>query len=400
MASRERPWRPASSATDISALFVVAFAVGPFLLPAMGVSLTDVAFACPAGFAILALVRCMSAAARSAERRAVWLYFGTASAAAAASSLIAVAAGLGGFSLKLAYYSGLLGSVMLLAGAARLVRQTWRHTRPEQLFDALLIGFLLLSTGLYFIAIPSFVSGDVLLAVIFLIDLVALLFVMPAAGTRLGWRLGLALSTAVLAAAGGDALVAAASSGQVGDAPMATAALWTLALASLAFAARQEDGKQHGTADEKQSVRWPFARALSPLPAVLAFPALGVLEIALNGVSAAPLVYFGVCFLVALVLGFARQAFLVVANRRAAAQERSIRAEATRRNQELEALTSLAATMTESFEEDAILDRGLEVVRLGARASSAALHLPAEEGLELRAITGNWQGLLPKRSVI
>jgi diguanylate cyclase (GGDEF)-like protein/putative nucleotidyltransferase with HDIG domain len=62
-----------------------------------------------------------------------------------------------------------------------------------------------------------------------------------------------------------------------------------------------------------------------------------------------------------------------------------------RRNEELEALTALAATLTETLEEDPVVERGLAALRLASRASSMALHVPgADHALELRAAVGAW----------
>jgi diguanylate cyclase (GGDEF)-like protein len=62
-----------------------------------------------------------------------------------------------------------------------------------------------------------------------------------------------------------------------------------------------------------------------------------------------------------------------------------------RRNEELEALTGLATTMTQTLEETPIIEQALTVLHLAARASSSALHLRRDDGVfEAAAATGDW----------
>ena len=368
---------------------MIAVAVGPFLLPVLGIDVGDILFAVPAillGFAALAAA---GAARRAPLRRAIWMWLAAAAAAAAVASGIALLSSFANVSLKGAYYVGFAGTTALVVAGAELARLGWPRAKPEQFFDGLLVGSLLLALGLFYVAVPGFDRGDSMLTIVFLADVLAVLLALPAAGS-IGWRLGAPLVGMLLSATAGDALAAAGAAGQISASAGATAGFWSIAGCWLTFATMRERGgdASHGSGQE---VRWPYARALFPLPVVLAFAAPGVVEIALHGVRLWPTAFFGIWFLIGLGLSFARQAYLVVANRRAAATERRVRAEATRRNEDLEALTGLAATLTESFEEEPILDRGLEVLRLAARATSAALHEPSADGLSLRAITGRWQ---------
>ncbi len=379
-----------SAPSDISALFVLAIAAGPFLLPVLGVDVGDIAFAVPALVLGMAAIAGLAAAGRTRSRRAVWVWLSVAAAVAALASGIAVASALANIGLKGAFYLGFLATAALVGAAVELARLGWARAKPEQLFDGLLIGLLLLTVGIYYVAIPGFVNGDSLLTVIFLGDLLALLLALPAAGS-FGWALGAPLVAMLLSAVLGDGIVAAKAAGQISIGAGATAALWTAAGGFFAFATSRETGVRDLVPQAGEDVRWPYVRALFPLPVVLAFAAPGIVEISLHGVELGPLVYFGTWFLIALGLGFARQAYLVVDNRRRAAQERRVRAVATRRNEDLEALTGLAATLTESFEEDAIVDRGLEVLRLAARATSAAVYEDTSESFRLRATTGRWQ---------
>jgi diguanylate cyclase (GGDEF)-like protein len=62
-----------------------------------------------------------------------------------------------------------------------------------------------------------------------------------------------------------------------------------------------------------------------------------------------------------------------------------------RRNEELEALTGLATTMTETLEEQPIIERGLDVMRLAARTTSSALFFEHDGELLLAGTTGDWE---------
>ncbi|HEY1360416.1 MAG TPA: diguanylate cyclase [Thermoleophilaceae bacterium] len=375
---------------DISALFVLAFAAGPFLLPVLGVDVGDIAFAVPALALGMGTLAGLGAAASGRSRRAIWVWLSLAAAVAALASGIAVVSALANVSLKGAFYLGFLGTAALVGGAVELARLGWPRAKPEQLFDGLLVGLLFVALGIYYVVVPGFAHGDSVLTVIFLGDLLALSLALPAAGS-VGWVIGAPLVAMLFAAALGDGAVAAEAAGQISVGAGVTAALWTCAGGFFIFAATRETGAEDLAPADREDVRWPYARALFPLPVVLAFAAPGIVEISVNGVGLGPLVYFGTWFLIALALGFARQAYLVVDNRRRAAEERKVRAVATRRNEDLEALTGLAATLTESFEEEAIVERGLEVLRLGARATSAALYEETPGGFHLRATTGRWQ---------
>jgi diguanylate cyclase (GGDEF)-like protein/putative nucleotidyltransferase with HDIG domain len=388
--ARPEPNPSTPTPSDISALFVIAIAAGPFLLPVLGVDVGDIAFAVPALVLGFATLSGLAAAGRAPTRRAVWVWLAIAAAAATAASGVAVASALANLSLKGAFYIGFAGTAALVAAALQLARFGWPRAKPEQFFDGLLVGMLVVALGLYYVAGPGFAHGDRMLTIVFLGDLVALLLALPAARS-VGWGIGGPLVGMLASAVLGDGMVAARAAGQISVGAGATAALWAVAGGFLLLAASRETGARDVADASTEDVRWPYARALFPLPVVLAFAGPGIVEISIHGAHLGPIAYFGTWFLIALGLGFARQAYLVVDNRRTAAQERRVRAVATRRNEDLEALTGLAATLTESFEEDAIIERGLEVLRIAARATSAALHADASDAFALRAITGRWQ---------
>jgi diguanylate cyclase (GGDEF)-like protein len=374
---------------DISGLFVLTVAAGPMLLPALGIALKDIAFAPSLVFACWAASRCWSAARRAPERRAAWATLGLACGIAAVASAVSIATAIGGTWQNAGLYVGLGASAALILATAQLARKCWRGARPEQIFDVVLVAVLIAAVGGWHVAIPGVSDGDILLTAIFVMDVAALLLAAGAAIGRLPQRTGVALVLGLMALAAGDGAATLTAAGGLGEAHVAIAALWALGALAIAYGA---DADGPGPAPgPKADDRWPWARALFPLPIVIALASLGIVEVAAHGVRVAPIVYFCFFSLMALVLGFARQAYLVVENRRTAERERRVRADATRRNADLEALTGLAATMTESFEENAIVERGLEVLRLGAHASSAALHVEARGSLRLQAVSGIWQ---------
>jgi diguanylate cyclase (GGDEF)-like protein/putative nucleotidyltransferase with HDIG domain len=258
---------------------------------------------------------------------------------------------------------------VLAAAAATLATA---EVRTEQVFDAGLTAVLVVAVGGWYVAVPGIAHGEVPVTVVFLIDVAAVLLAAGAAITRMPRRagVGLVVGVAALASAGGVATLAAAG---MGGSPIAIAALWALAGCGIGYAATRDADSPRPT---PAADSWPWGRALFPLPIVIALALLGIVEVAARGVEPAPIVYFGLASLLALVLGFARQAYLVVEN--------------STRNADLEALTALTATMTESFDENTIVERGLEALRLGAHAQTAALHVE-EEGSEprLRAAAGS-----------
>jgi diguanylate cyclase (GGDEF)-like protein/putative nucleotidyltransferase with HDIG domain len=114
-----------------------------------------------------------------------------------------------------------------------------------------------------------------------------------------------------------------------------------------------------------------------------------------SGLSEVEAIYCAAFFVAALILAFGRQAYLLLDNRRSVIRERRLRTEVVRRNEELEALTALAATLTETLEEEPVLERGLEALRLASRASSMAFHVPSGNMLDLRAAAGEWSTEAP-----
>jgi diguanylate cyclase (GGDEF)-like protein/putative nucleotidyltransferase with HDIG domain len=92
-----------------------------------------------------------------------------------------------------------------------------------------------------------------------------------------------------------------------------------------------------------------------------------------------------------LLVALRRQARLVRDHRETVARERALHAEMKRRNEELQALTALATTMTESLEEASVVERGLEALSLAARPTSIALHMhEGGDAFVLRAHAGDW----------
>src|SRR4051794_6521124 len=149
----------------------------------------DIAFALPALVLGIAALAGFGAAGGSRARRAVWIWLSIAVALAALASGIAVVSALANVSLKGAFYLGVLGTAALVGGAVELARLGWPRAKPEQLFDGLLVGLLLVALGIYYVVGPGFARGDGLLTVVFLGDLLAVLLALPAAGS-VGWVIG------------------------------------------------------------------------------------------------------------------------------------------------------------------------------------------------------------------
>ncbi len=363
----------------------------PILLPALGASLADFVFALPLVALVIAAFRCASAYGRARAHKPVWLAFCIAAALGAAASAVGLTSNLLGSDALPALYLGSLATVCLLVGTACLGIRALKHARFDSLADALICAALISAISVYFVVVPGMNSGDSLLTAVFLGDVGALLLAMTAAvGARNAEQRQIAwlLAAACGAAAVGDGMASAAAAGQIGDQMIFVPVLWAVAGALLAVGADLETGG-HGAPERPEgSERWLTARVLLPFAAVLAVPAT-VFGIWLAGsLSAWTTAYFAIFFGVILLLAFGRQAYLLVDNRRSIVREQSLSHEMTRRNQDLEALTGLASTMTQTLEETPIMERGLETLRLAARASSAALHLDPGG---LTAVSGVWQ---------
>jgi diguanylate cyclase (GGDEF)-like protein len=284
--------------------------------------------------------------------------------------------------------------VGVLGGAALLARTNLRGARLDQLGDAVLLATLVVAVGGFCVAIPGFERGDFLLTVVFIVDLAAVLLGALATLAGIGGRertVGWAIVAGCATAAIGDGLTSASAAGDLGQVVSITAILWAATGCSLAVAARLDRNEPVPAPVETSRRRWVLVRVVLPLVAVLALPAAAGV-IALNRpLKAWEAAYFGCFFIFALVFSFGRQAYLLLDNRLAVTRERSLREQVMRRNEELEALTRLASTMTETLEEGPIIERGLDVLRLAARTTSSALYLVEDGGeLTIGATTGSW----------
>jgi diguanylate cyclase (GGDEF)-like protein/putative nucleotidyltransferase with HDIG domain len=264
----------------------------------------------------------------------------------------------------------------------------------ERIVDAVLFALVLIALSVEFVAVPGMERGGPILVAIFLVDALAALAASVAVLARVGSRhrrVGWVLLGVCLCAMAGDAVVALEALGGLGE--LVTALGWALAGYGLAVAA---DGDVPRLTDREDvewtsGLRWLLARVALPLVAVLAFPAvLGAIWIA-GRLQAGDIAFFGTFFVMELILVFGRQAWLLVDNRQSVATERALRAEAMRRNEELEALTGLATTMTQTLEEAPIVEQALGVLHLAARATSSALHTDGPAGPQLQAVAGAWQ---------
>src|SRR4051812_27895307 len=377
---RDAAWNPPSKGGDVTALFAVLVAV-PLLLPLLS-GLVPLLFVVPALALAAATPRCLSAAARS-PRPWMWRTYAAGAASGSAASAVAAASLLDESFTTVAFYLGSGASICLLAGLAPLVRRNLLRSRLERVLDALIFDAVVVSLGVWFIGLPGFSGGDPVLTAVFMIDLAALaLAAIPtlAASERKDRRTGWWLVAVCASACVGDAVVA-----QGGPAAV-TAISWGAAGVALLAAAADRSNLP----EEEAHGGFVIARIVLPLVGVLAFPVAAAVVQAQHGLTRGAAIYFSTFFVASLTLGLGRQAYLLLDNRRAVTLERRLRGEVVRRNEELEALTALATTLTETLEEDPVVERGLAALRLASRASSMALHVHAKEGLEMRAAVGAW----------
>ncbi len=382
-----------SRKTDVTAAFAALVAV-PMMLPLAGVDLGDFTFAVPFALLVLATFRCLAAARREGPRRAVWTICAATSALAAAAAALAVATALAGVSSAPAFYLGAGGSLGLLVAMSWFAARSLSGARMERIVDAILFGMVVVALSLEFVAVPGLTQSGPVLTGIFLIDGLAALGAAVAALARVGSRhrrTAWLLLGACLFAMTGDGIVALGHTS--GVAGLFTAVSWGVAAFAIAVAA-DSDVARPGDVDDVEwtaGAGWFLSRVVLPLAAVLAFPAV-MFGLWLAGrLEAGDIVFFGIFFIAELVIVFGRQAWLLVENGRAASAERALRADAMRRNEELEALTGLATTMTQTLEEAPIVEQALGVLHLAARASSSALHTDGPGGPELQAVAGAWQ---------
>jgi diguanylate cyclase (GGDEF)-like protein/putative nucleotidyltransferase with HDIG domain len=385
MRRRDAAWNPPSTGSDVTALFAMLVAV-PLLLPLLS-GLSFVLFALPALAMAAAAPRCLAAARRSAHPL-LWRVYALAAVLGGAASLVATASLLEQDLSTVAFYLGSGASLCFLVGLLPLLRRNLLQARLDRLVDALIFGAVVVSLGIWFVALPGFRHGDPILTLVFVIDLAALaLAAVPTlaaterADRRTGWWLvGVCASASV-----GDAFVAAGN-----RSPAFTAICWTASSLSLVAAATDRSGLQDEGEEDADHGVFVVARIVLPLLGVLAFPVAATVVHAQHHLTDGAAIYFGTFFVTTLTLGLGRQAYLLLDNRRAVIRERRLRGEVVRRNEELEALTALAATLTETLEEDPVVERGLAALVLASRASSIALHVSGRDGLELRAAVGAW----------
>jgi diguanylate cyclase (GGDEF)-like protein/putative nucleotidyltransferase with HDIG domain len=391
----DNPFERPRARDNSGMLSVVLVAV--FLLPALGVKLGELVFLAPFVVILFAGIDCAITARLRGPRRGVWTWLIASAALAAGASLLAVLSAVAGDGTRAAFYLGAGGSAGLLIGLCVLARHTVLRAPMERLVDGTLVSVVVVATGLYFIALKGFARGDVLLTVIFLIDLAAAsvgILCLAARPSRRHRRVAGALIGVGLAAAGGDGLVAAAAAHQIASNDVLVALFWTLAGFLLGAAAEFERApinELDPQSGEELGKGWIWMRIALPLGCVLVFPAIALGIALLGSLTTLAGIYFGVLFVASLVIAFGRQAYLIVDNGRAVVRERRLRADAVQRNQELEALTGLASTMTESLEEAPIMERGLAVLHLAARSTSSALHARGHDGLSVCATAGDWQ---------
>jgi diguanylate cyclase (GGDEF)-like protein/putative nucleotidyltransferase with HDIG domain len=382
---RDAAWNPPKAGGDVTALFAVLVAV-PLLLPLLA-RFGFVLFALPVIVMAIATVRCIEAARRSRRPFLWWTYALAAVLGGGASAVATASVFLPGLA-KPAFYLGFGTSICFLVGMLPMVRVNLRQATLERVVDALLFDAVIGAFGVWFVALPGFGHGDPILVSVFLVDLAALalasvatLSAVSPVHRRTGWWIvGMCAGAAL-----GDGFVAAG-----GTSGAVTALCWTASSVCLMVAAAGRRQVETARPDEDERRGWVIARIVLPLLAIVAFPTAAAVLSAEHRLTPGAAVYFAAFFAVTLVLAFGRQAYLLVDNRRAVLRERRLRGEVVRRNEELQALTALATTLTETLEEDPVVERGLAALQIASRASSIALHASGDDGLELCAAAGAW----------
>ncbi|HEV2813060.1 MAG TPA: diguanylate cyclase [Solirubrobacteraceae bacterium] len=386
-----------SDGTAVFALLVTT----PWALPLLGVELGDVAFLVPLVLLAFAFARLQARTVTEPGYAPVWRTLAlSVSLAAAASGLMVGAAIVTGDIGRAGFYLGAGASLLLVMAAAAQARRGLAGAPTTRVLDAALLALIFGGLGAWLLVVRAADGGDVALTAIVVLDLAAvMLFALGAASSGPIRRAPGAwwIAAGTIAITVGDGLIAGAAAGVLPNLPSLTAALW--AAAGFAFATAADLGltPAAGQARTPRTIgrAWIAGRIVLPLSAVLAFPGAAVALLALGELPAAGGVYFASLTLVALLLAFTRQAYLLVERQRAVVRERRIREVATRRNEELEALTGLATTMTQTLEEGPIVEQALGVLKTAARASSAALHLLDGDRLRLAASSGQWHAEHP-----
>src|SRR4051812_11087700 len=381
---RDAAWNPPSKGGDVTALFAALVAV-PLLLPLVS-KFGTVLYALPVIVMGVAAPRCIAAARRSSNP-ILWRVYAVAATLGAITASLAAAAVIDDRLTTVAFYFGSGASACFLLGLLPLARRNLLSA-SERLVDALLFDAVVVALGVWFIAVPGFRHGDAVLTAVFVVDLIAVaLAAIPtlAAAARADRRTGWWLLGVCAGATVGDGYVAAG-----GSSAALTALCWTASSIALVGAATSRRDVEPECEDEHNA--FVVARIVLPPLGVVAFPAAAAVLATRGELTSGGALYFAIFFVTTLVLAFGRQAYLLLDNRRAVIRERRLRGEMMRRNEELEAVTELAATLTETLEEDPVIERGLAALRLAARASSMALHLPASDdsGLVLHAAAGEW----------
>jgi hypothetical protein len=384
---------------DVTAAFAALVAI-PMVLPLAGVDLGDITFAAPMVLLLFASLRCVAAVRRDGKRRGMWATCAVGAALASAASGLVVATSVLGVSSRPAFYLGAGGSIGLLIAMGQFAARSLARARMERIVDAVLFALVVVAFSVAFVAVPGLGRGGPVLTSIFLVDTVATLAAAVAALARVGSRhrrTAWVLLGVCFAAMTGDGVMALGGGGGVGG--LAVAVAWSLAGYGLAVAADGDVARRDDRVDVEWSTgaRWFMSRIALPLAAVLAFPAVVFAMWSTGTLSTRAIVFFSIFFVLELVFVFGRQAWLLVENRRSVSIERALRAEAMRRNEELEALTGLATTMTQTLEEAPIVEQALGVLHLAARATSSALHTEGPAGPELQAVPATGRKRRPGR---
>ncbi|MEA2457437.1 MAG: hypothetical protein QOC95_409, partial [Thermoleophilaceae bacterium] len=168
---RDAAWNPPRTGSDVTALFAVLVAV-PLLIPLLS-RFAFLLFILPLLVMAIATPRCLGAARRS-PNPFVWRIYAVAAVLGGAASALAAGSVLVPGAAKAAFYLGFGTSLCFLAGLLPFLRRTLPGARMERLVDALLFDAVVVALGSWFVVKPGFEHGDVILTLVFVVDLAAL----------------------------------------------------------------------------------------------------------------------------------------------------------------------------------------------------------------------------------
>src|SRR5690349_1854750 len=146
---------------------LAAVTAGPFLLPALGVEMSDIVFAVPFIFFLFAMFQCRSAARRPGASRSAWIAYSTAAGFGAAACALMVGADITERSRNGAFTVAAVGGAWVLIAVTIHLIKSVRGLRAERLLDVTQPLILVVAAGAFFVVEPGFRAGSDVLTAIF-----------------------------------------------------------------------------------------------------------------------------------------------------------------------------------------------------------------------------------------